>query len=112
MRAVDLARSGKPVPPVIRVGLMFAILDLRRVARGAASFEPSRLGLGIACLAASIASFWLALDILAQGRLLPLRWLAGAVGVYSMAEGANQLTLFGWHSAGYHPAQLRAPLPR
>lgn len=107
IRAVDLARDPATHAVPLRIGLMFSLLDLRAVAAQAPRAELRRFALALGCGATSIAAHWAALH--AEPR--PLRWLFGAVAVYVTAEGANQLTLFGWHAAGFRiPTQHRAPI--
>lgn len=110
VRAVDLARDPRPVSVPTRVGLMFAVLDLRAIRRAPVRLEPSRLLLALACASASIGAFAAALAP-AVAPVLPLRWLLGAAGVCLSAEAANALALFSWHAAGYRiPKQHDAPV--
>jgi hypothetical protein len=106
-RAVDLARDRTVIALEKRVGIMFSVVDLRAVVPQPSRLELRRLGLALGCGALGALGFFGALSV----ALAPLRWLAGAVGVYAMAESANQLMLFGWQVAGYRiPSQHRAPV--
>jgi hypothetical protein len=105
-RAIDLARDPDHGWP-LRIGLMFAILDLRQVRGAPVLVEPHRLLTGIGCGAGSVVCFWLALGADA----LLLRWLAGVAAVYLMAQGADALTQFGWNASGFRiPKQHDSPV--
>jgi hypothetical protein len=111
VRAIDLSRDPRSFPLRIRLGLMFFVVDVREAVRVRARLDLARLGYCVLWAAIGVLALWLALSLSPSTNGMILRWIAGATGVYCMAEATFGLTVVLASLAGYRiPPPHDAPI--